>query len=69
MRVTGEYARLMGAKGYRLSGLRRNQALFGFGDAACVRVVAWLAEHHLMPVVRGEMEGEVAEEEMAVASA
>ena len=40
-----EYARLMGAQGYRLSGLRRNQALFGFGDAVCVPVVSWLAEH------------------------
>jgi DNA (cytosine-5)-methyltransferase 1 len=64
-----EYARLMGAKGYRLSGLRRNQALYGFGDAVCVPVVAWLAEHYLMPLARGEMEGEAAEQEMAMASA
>ncbi|MGH3420874.1 MAG: DNA cytosine methyltransferase, partial [Streptosporangiaceae bacterium] len=47
-----EYARLMGAQGYRLDGLRRNQALFGFGDAVCVPVVAWLAEHYLMPLIR-----------------
>jgi len=50
-----EYAWLMGARGYRLGGLRRNQALFGFGDAVCVPVVSWLAEHYLMPLVRGEM--------------
>jgi DNA (cytosine-5)-methyltransferase 1 len=53
-----EYARLMGARGYRLTGLRRNQALFGFGDAVCVPAVAWLAEHYLMPLVRDEMEVE-----------
>ena len=63
-----EYARLMGAQGYRLSGLRRNQALFGFGDAVCVPVVSWLAEHYLMPLVRGEMRGEP-DEAVAVASA
>ena len=51
-----EYAWLMGARGYRLSGLRRNQALFGFGDAVCVPVVSWLAEHYLMPLVRGEFQ-------------
>jgi DNA (cytosine-5)-methyltransferase 1 len=50
-----EYARLMGADNYQLDGIRRNQALFGFGDAVCVPVVAWLAEHYLMPLVRGEL--------------
>ncbi|BCJ60346.1 DNA cytosine methyltransferase [Micromonospora endophytica] len=50
-----EYARLMGAGDYRLADLRRNQALFGFGDAVCVPVVSWLAEHYLMPLMRGEM--------------
>ena len=50
-----EYARLMGAGDYRLGGLRRNQALYGFGDAVCVPAVAWLAEHYLMPLVRGEL--------------
>jgi DNA (cytosine-5)-methyltransferase 1 len=50
--MTGrEYADLMGARGYRLDGLRRNQELFGFGDAVCVDVVAWLTEHYLMPLV------------------
>lgn len=50
-----EYARLMGAGGYHLDGLRRNQALFGFGDAVCVPVVAWIAGNYLMPLVRGDM--------------
>ena len=63
-----EYARLMGAKGYRISGLRRNQALFGFGDAVCVPVVAWLAEHYLLPLVRGDM-GPVSEPQPVAASA
>ncbi|WP_241825655.1 DNA cytosine methyltransferase [Micromonospora sp. CB01531] len=55
-----EYARLMGAGDYRMSGTRRNQALFGFGDAVCVPVVSWLAEHYLMPLVRGEMQATAA---------
>ncbi|MGV9211065.1 DNA cytosine methyltransferase [Micromonospora sp. RB23] len=50
-----EYAKLMGAADYRLDGLRTNQALFGFGDAVCVPVVAWLGREYLMPLVRGEL--------------
>lgn len=50
-----EYARLMGAGDYDLSTARTNQALFGFGDAVAVPVVAWLAEHYLLPLVRGAM--------------
>jgi DNA (cytosine-5)-methyltransferase 1 len=50
-----EYARLMGADHYRLDDIRRNQALFGFGDAVCVPVVAWLAEHYLRPLVQDSM--------------
>jgi DNA (cytosine-5)-methyltransferase 1 len=26
-----------------------NQALFGFGDAVCVPVIQWIAEHYLQP--------------------
>lgn len=54
-----EYARLMGAGDYDLSGARTNQALFGFGDAVAVPAVAWLAEHYLMPVLRGTMPTQV----------
>jgi DNA (cytosine-5)-methyltransferase 1 len=50
-----EYARLMGADDYDLSGARTNQALFAFGDAVAVPAVAWLAEHYLMPLVKGTM--------------
>lgn len=63
-----EYARLMGAEEYRLEGIRRNQALFGFGDAVCVPVVGWLAEHYLLPLVRGDVSGE-SSLKLAVASA
>jgi DNA (cytosine-5)-methyltransferase 1 len=63
-----EYARLMGAPGYTLDGLRRNQALFGFGDAVCVPVVEWLAEHYLLPLATGELREE-AGEAVAIASA
>lgn len=48
-----EYARLMGAGAYDLSGARTNQALFGFGDAVAVPAVEWLGKHYLMPLVRG----------------
>jgi DNA (cytosine-5)-methyltransferase 1 len=44
-----EYARLMGAGDYELAGTR-NQALFGFGDAVCVPVIAWICEHYIVPV-------------------
>lgn len=43
-----EYARLMGAPSFRLDA-RRNQALFGFGDAVCVPVIAWLCEYYVAP--------------------
>lgn len=43
-----EYARLMGASSFRLS-RRRNDALFGFGDAVCVPVVEWLCNNYLAP--------------------
>lgn len=50
-----EYARLMGAGDYDLSAARNNQALFGFGDAVAVPAVSWLAEHYLMPLVKGTL--------------
>jgi DNA (cytosine-5)-methyltransferase 1 len=43
-----EYARLMGAPDFQLVA-RRNQALFGFGDAVCVPVIAWLCGHYVAP--------------------
>ncbi|MFA6962777.1 MAG: DNA (cytosine-5-)-methyltransferase [Opitutaceae bacterium] len=41
-----ECARLMGADHYILN-VPLNQALFGFGDAVCVPVVEWIAQHYL----------------------
>jgi DNA (cytosine-5)-methyltransferase 1 len=49
-----EYARLMGAEGYNLTGARTNQALFAFGDAVAVPAVEWLAREYLAPCLRGE---------------
>jgi DNA (cytosine-5)-methyltransferase 1 len=46
-----EYARLMGADDYQLDGIRRNEALFGFGDAVCVPVIAWLSREYLAPTL------------------
>ncbi len=43
-----ECARLMGADDYTLT-VPLNQALFGFGDAVCVPVIAWIADHYLGP--------------------
>lgn len=41
-----ECARLMGADDFVIQ-CPLNQALFGFGDAVCVPVVAWIARHYL----------------------
>jgi DNA (cytosine-5)-methyltransferase 1 len=46
-----EYARLMGAPDFALD-VRRNQALFGFGDAVCVPVISWLCEHYVAPAAQ-----------------
>jgi DNA (cytosine-5)-methyltransferase 1 len=51
-----EAARLMGADEFKLA-VPLNQALFGFGDAVCVPVIAWIAEHYLNPVVTELMRG------------
>jgi DNA (cytosine-5)-methyltransferase 1 len=42
-----ECARLMGADDFKIEA-KNNQALFGFGDAVCVR---WIAENYLNPVL------------------
>ena len=45
-----EYARLQGAsEDFDFKTVSEAQALFGFGDAVCVPVVAWLARHALIP--------------------
>ncbi len=41
-----ECARLMGADNFKIAA-PLNQALFGFGDAVCVPVVEWIANHYL----------------------
>ena len=49
-----EYARLQGAsEEFDCSAVTDAQALFGFGDAVCVPVVTWLAEHVLVPAAAG----------------
>lgn len=48
-----EYARLMGARDYKLDNIRNLQALFGFGDAVCVPAVGWLSENYLKPLASG----------------
>ena len=47
-----EYARLQGvSEDFDYSAVTDAQALFGFGDAVCVPVITWLAEHVLVPAV------------------
>ena len=49
-----EYGRLQGVTDqFDYSAVTDAQALFGFGDAVCVPVVAWLAQHVLVPAVVG----------------
>lgn len=50
-----ECARLMGADNFTLD-VPLNQALFGFGDAVCVPVIEWIANHYLNPVWWEEFE-------------
>jgi DNA (cytosine-5)-methyltransferase 1 len=47
-----EYARLMGAGDFKTKSGTENQALFGFGDAVVVDVIAWIAENYLIPTLR-----------------
>ena len=45
-----EYARLQGApEGFDFSPVSEAQALYGFGDAVCVPLIRWLADHALVP--------------------
>jgi len=46
-----ECARLMGADGFTIEA-PLNRALFGFGDAVCVPVIAWIARNYLNPLVQ-----------------
>jgi DNA (cytosine-5)-methyltransferase 1 len=47
-----ECARLQGVPDDFVIAVPSNKALFGFGDAVCVPVIEWLAEHYLTPVAR-----------------
>jgi len=46
-----ECARLMGANDFLIT-VPSNQALFGFGDAVCVPVIAWIAKNYIDPLLR-----------------
>jgi DNA (cytosine-5)-methyltransferase 1 len=50
-----EYARLQGADDYPLVG-KKNQQLFGFGDAVCVPVISWIDKHVLTPIYESAIE-------------
>ncbi|HEX9036160.1 MAG TPA: DNA mismatch endonuclease Vsr [Ktedonobacterales bacterium] len=55
-----EAARLMGAGEFTISGTL-NDALFGFGDAVCAPVIAWIAAYYLDPLVNELLRGDVME--------
>lgn len=46
-----EYARLQGAGDLDLSTVTPTQAMYGLGDAVCVPVIGWMAEHYLRPLL------------------
>ena len=46
----------MGAQGYPIL-TPTYQALWGFGDAVCVPVVTWIAEHYLTPLAQLALRG------------
>lgn len=50
-----EYGSLQGAPGFKLGQATPSQALFGFGDAVCVPVIAWLARNYLRPLISGRV--------------
>ena len=53
--MTGlEYARLMGAGWFNLSGLRESQIHYGFGDAVAVPAVEWVTEHMILPALNSK---------------
>lgn len=66
-----ECARLMGADEFVLE-VPLNQALFGFGDAVCVPVIAWIAHNYLNPIMAeicsGGSDGHQSAECMVVAA-
>ncbi len=47
-----EYARLQGAENLRYGAVTPVQAMFALGDAVCVPVVRWLAQHCLVPTMQ-----------------
>jgi len=53
--TAAEYARLQGAPNFKLGGVRESAALFGFGDAVCVPVIAWIAKVYLRPLLEGKL--------------
>ena len=53
-----ECARLQGVPDTYVIDVPLNQALFGFGDAICVPVVEWIAQHYLTPLAISLQENE-----------
>lgn len=54
-----EYASLMGVPEFPLNGVASHHAYCGFGDAVCAPVVAWLAEHYLVPLLQASRQPDV----------
>jgi len=52
-----ECARLQGVDDSYVISVPLNQALFGFGDAVCVPVIEWIADHYLNALVTAGIHG------------
>jgi DNA (cytosine-5)-methyltransferase 1 len=50
-----EYATLQGAPNHKFRSVSENKAMFGFGDAVCVPVIAWIAQEYLVPLLLQEI--------------
>ena len=48
-----EYAALQGAEHMSWGSVSPRQAMFAFGDAVCVPVIEWLAQHAVLAAVNG----------------
>jgi len=49
--TASEYAALQGAADHKCASVTESQAKFGFGDAVCVPVIAWITRNYILPLL------------------
>lgn len=63
--MTGlEYARLQGARNFKLDGFKESQIQYAFGDAVAAPVVSWLMKNAVIPALRASQHAEVLRDAM-----